>query len=43
MSLAALNDVDENFNLYCLNDNEEWTEQGEFNTDSNQFKIRFSH
>ena len=39
VSLAALNDVDENFNLYYLNDNEEWTEQGEFNTDSNQFKI----
>ena len=39
VSLAALNDVDENFNLYYLNDNEEWTELGEFNTDSNQFKI----
>lgn len=39
VSLAALNDVDENFNLFYLKDNEEWTELGEFDTDSNQYKI----
>lgn len=39
VSLAALNKVDENFNLYFLEDNEEWTELGKFETDSNQFKL----
>ena len=39
VSLASLNKVDENFNLYFLEDNEEWTELGKFETDSNQFKL----
>lgn len=39
VNLAALNKVDENFNLYFLNNDEQWIETGKFQTDSNQFKI----
>ena len=37
--LAALNKVDDNFNLYFLDNDEQWVETGKFLTDSNQFKI----
>ena len=39
VNLAALNKVDENFNLYFLDNDEQWIETGKFQTDSNQFKI----
>ena len=39
VNLAALNKVDENFNLYFLDNDEQWRETGKFQTDSNQFKI----
>lgn len=39
VSLAALNKVNENFNLYFLDNDEQWIETGKFQTDSNQFKI----
>ena len=39
VNLAALNKVDENFNLYFLDNDEQWIETGKFQTDSNQFKL----
>ena len=39
VNLAALNKVDKNFNLYFLDNDEQWIETGKFQTDSNQFKI----
>lgn len=39
ISLAALNKVDANYNLYFLKNNEKWEETGSFSTDSNKIKL----
>ena len=39
VNLAALNDVDDSFNLYYLKNDEEWIEKGKFSNDSNQVKL----